>query len=382
MVSYRWPARLRRMEHKRIEGATIIDDLYAGAMETPRWERAILRIADELGSHCAGLFALDLTTGRVLRDEGYRVPHIAIEEYREWAARDPRRELMMPVSPLQPMGEAHLMPLSQWRRTPIFNEFLKRYDCTYFLCTHLHKSDGNSVALSFQGTLDRGPFTDADRARLQPYVGHLARALEIRDRLEQHAVRADTLAESMNRATFGLMVLDDSGRVLEANPVVEQLMRRDASLSVDRSGRLQLRGRAHAELRHWLQHGRSSSGRPEATITVPRHLQAPLSLMLTPVSAATPLWIGSGPRWILFVFDPDAGALPSVEMLSKALQVSDREAEVALLLAQGLDPREVAERLGISLHTVRDHLKSVFAKTGTRSQVNLVRRILRMPTDA
>jgi len=348
-------------------------------MDFPRWERAILRIADLLGSHCAGLFAMDLTTGRILRDEGYRVPPIAIEEYREWAPRDPRRPLMMPVRALQPMGEAHLMPLSQWQRSPIFNEFLKRYDCTYFLCTQLHKSDQKVVVLSFQGTLDRGPFGDTDREHLQPYVEHLARSLEIRDRLEQHAVRAESLAASMNRATFGLMVLDEQGRVLEANPVAEQLLRGDPNIATNRSGHLRLRGRADAELKHWLLYGRSSKGAPEATITVSRHLAPPLTLMLTPVNAAPPLWIGSGPRWILFVFDPVVGELPRAPMLAKALRISDREGEVALLLAQGLDVREVAERLGISLHTVRDHLKSIFSKTGVRSQVDLVRKILRMP---
>jgi len=104
--------------------------------------------------------------------------------------------------------------------------------------------------------------------------------------------------------------------------------------------------------------------------------------MLAPVSALMPLWIGTGPRWLVFVFDLAAVALPSAPTLCKVLRISDREAEVALLLANGLDLRAVAERLGISLHTVRDHVKSVFSKTGARSQVDLVRRILRLPLGA
>ena len=104
--------------------------------------------------------------------------------------------------------------------------------------------------------------------------------------------------------------------------------------------------------------------------------------MLAPVSALMPLWIGTGPRWLVFVFDLAAAALPSAPTLCKVLRISDREAEVALLLANGLDLREVAERLGISLHTVRDHVKSIFSKTGARSQVDLVRRILRLPLGA
>ena len=103
--------------------------------------------------------------------------------------------------------------------------------------------------------------------------------------------------------------------------------------------------------------------------------------MLAPVSALMPLWIGTGPRWLVFVFDLAAAALPSAPTLCKVLRISDREAEVALLLANGLGLREDG-LLGISLHTVRDHVKSVFSKTGARSQVDLVRRILRLPLGA
>jgi DNA-binding CsgD family transcriptional regulator len=49
-----------------------------------------------------------------------------------------------------------------------------------------------------------------------------------------------------------------------------------------------------------------------------------------------------------------------------------RESEIAVLLAEGLDLKTIALRLGAGRGTVREHLKHVFEKTGARSQVALV----------
>lgn len=55
--------------------------------------------------------------------------------------------------------------------------------------------------------------------------------------------------------------------------------------------------------------------------------------------------------------------------------VTDREREVATLVARGLTTEALAERLFLSPWTVQDHLKSIFEKTGTRSRRQLRARI-------
>ena len=42
---------------------------------------------------------------------------------------------------------------------------------------------------------------------------------------------------------------------------------------------------------------------------------------------------------------------------------------------QGLSTRHMAHALALSPHTVQDHLKSIFAKTGVRSRSELVSQI-------
>ena len=69
---------------------------------------------------------------------------------------------------------------------------------------------------------------------------------------------------------------------------------------------------------------------------------------------------------------------PSVDgaaVTSAADGLTQREREVALLVADGLRSREVAERLGIASQTVKSHLKTIFDKLGVRNRVELARRL-------
>lgn len=56
--------------------------------------------------------------------------------------------------------------------------------------------------------------------------------------------------------------------------------------------------------------------------------------------------------------------------------LTPREVEIVLLLIHGLCNKEIAARCGISLQTVKDHLRHVYDKTGIRQRTALMARIL------
>lgn len=59
-------------------------------------------------------------------------------------------------------------------------------------------------------------------------------------------------------------------------------------------------------------------------------------------------------------------------LYSRVAGLTAREAELLGHLVDGSDTRELARRLDVSEHTVQDHLKAIFAKTGTRSRRRVV----------
>jgi DNA-binding CsgD family transcriptional regulator len=58
-------------------------------------------------------------------------------------------------------------------------------------------------------------------------------------------------------------------------------------------------------------------------------------------------------------------------LLLKAYGLTEREQEVTQLVLRGATTAQVAQRLAISPHTVNDHLKSIFEKTGARTRGEL-----------
>jgi DNA-binding CsgD family transcriptional regulator len=79
---------------------------------------------------------------------------------------------------------------------------------------------------------------------------------------------------------------------------------------------------------------------------------------------------------VVFVTDPEREDPPVPEILQRLYGLTPSEAAVALAVAQGHDPRHIAEELRIGIPTVRTHLYRAMAKTDTRRQAELVRVLL------
>lgn len=82
----------------------------------------------------------------------------------------------------------------------------------------------------------------------------------------------------------------------------------------------------------------------------------------------------------VFVNNPERAPVPDAQMLRDWYDLTPAEARVATLLASGLNLDEIVNRLGIGANTARTHLKSIFGKTDTRRQGELIRLLLSNPT--
>jgi len=81
---------------------------------------------------------------------------------------------------------------------------------------------------------------------------------------------------------------------------------------------------------------------------------------------------------VLLVCDTAPAQMIPMEVLEDIFNLTSTEAHIAVAIASGQRLAEIAADRGIGIETVRTHAKRVFAKTKTRSQVELVALLTRL----
>ena len=88
---------------------------------------------------------------------------------------------------------------------------------------------------------------------------------------------------------------------------------------------------------------------------------------------------GSESFALILVSDPSSLSRPRTALMQQLFGLTPAESRLTDLLLNGLEVREAAERLLITLETARFHLKRVLTKTGTHRQTELMRLMLSLP---
>ena len=65
--------------------------------------------------------------------------------------------------------------------------------------------------------------------------------------------------------------------------------------------------------------------------------------------------------------------LSEIQARESVATLTQRELETVRLLSMGLSTKDAADKMCVTIHTVRAHLKAAARKTGTRSRVALLR---------
>lgn len=345
----------------------LVDRIYEAAFVPEQWVSALEGLAAASGSASGGMLVFDGD-----RPVGVRATSLTREIFETFSASDLwRQSERLPHYQAHPVSgfvraddyfPAHL----QARDGPL--QMMRQRGLDWQSGTIIPLPTGELVAFTFERSVADGPHDSQALALLQSMHSHLARAgmMAARLRLERARNTADTLQ------ALGLpgAVLTRGGRVLAVNPLFEAMPAIFAARASDRialadAGANGVFGKAME---------RAAASLPVTlSVPVPATEKHPAMVVhLLPLRRAA-FDIFAGGEVLLVATMPSASAMvPSANVLHGLFDLTPAEARLAAALAEGRTLRQAATGHGNQFSTARSQLESIFRKTGTNKQSQLV----------
>jgi DNA-binding CsgD family transcriptional regulator len=264
------------------------------------------------------------------------------------------------------IADTHLLDADVRKRDPFYQEFCRDWGL------------GGFVAWTFDLMGERWAYTLMPRdpmsltpetlALLDVFRPAADRACTLASTIS--ATRARSVAEGLELAGRPTAVLDHTGRVAFMTPAAEALLGHGFSVQ---GGYLSSDHReSDAQLRK-LAALAGRALRPHLVNFAIHRRDGRRPIVAMPMHAGDHGLEGlPGARVLLMLADLHGEGVPGVRILSDAFGLSAREAELAKRLLAGDSLEEAAAAMQISVSTVRQMVKRVFAKTNTSRQAELV----------
>jgi DNA-binding CsgD family transcriptional regulator len=347
---------------------TLADRLYEAALVPELWTETCETIALAAGSSTASIFTIDGSGNH----RYVTTPNIA-DAFAEFVRSEHRFNNVRPARgmerfPFSFAREIDIMSGQEFEDDPIRREFLLPYGMEWEAGWAFQEPTGHVVVISMMRAKGLTHFSDEQLARLNLLKPHLARAAYISSRLAFNEARSMT--ETLSMLGLPAAVIGDGGQTIAMNPEMEDLSPRIRSGAGDR---LVLEGTgANALLEDAIEHYKAQASPAVQSLPMAgRDGAAPLILHLLPVRRAA-RDIFSRSMAVLAVTQVGQVGPPDMRVLCGLFDLTPAEARVARGIAMAQTPEMIAAALGISLETVRSHLKKIMLKTGTARQAELV----------
>ena len=353
---------------------------YDAAFDPRKWQDFCQKLDAVVDGAYVGLHAHDLRVGK---NAGYymtRHPEAFVESYRQYYdALNPILPGLLRTRIGEPVETEEIISYEELFATEYYNDWMRPQENIGAGCgIVLFRSPTRLVTVGCQIRLVDADAKLGGLMRLLRLLGpHLQRAFEVQRALEGKVLTDQLGWQALEALETPVVFLDRLLRPLHMNRAARALFEERLALRLGSGGRLAL---VDADADGFLQSAVAAILAGECTYEKtarPLRLragEAPVVLRVVPVP----------PRQIELFPGPFSAAAPPVAMLSlgaakptpqMALAIfglTPAETALALSLAGGRSLARHAEARRVSIHTVRNQLRSVFAKTGTSRQSELV----------
>lgn len=370
------------------EFIAFIDLIYAAVLDCTLWPTVLERLGELTGTMQSIIATMDRRTNIFDSISRRTIAELDASYKNYWAYHNP----LWARCSAQPVGTVYaldtLMAPQDFAKTPIFNEWWKPADYSLaMLGANLRGEEQVSSMICVINPCGHEALTNEQIRLFKAAVPHITRALRIHRQLWTLNHVQGPMPERFEGMHQGAVLVDADANVLFINAAARSLLDAGDGL-VLKGGCLATSDGADSLRRLIGSCGRAGGpflrGRLGSEIEVQRGSQrAALKLTVMPLRSKNPAaeisWLGlRAPVAIVTIADPELSRRRLAQDLHERYGLTAAEAELAAEIVKGDGREAAAKRRGISVATARSQLSSIFEKTRTHRQAELVHLLLEL----
>ncbi len=266
----------------------------------------------------------------------------------------------------------------------IIATFGARYSAGYKL---LHDQDILVVMLILTSE-SRQPLDQVDLDFVNRLTPHIKRVMQLQKHLYQFSMGALVGYALINKLHQPVILLSLTGNVLHANDAAYRLMQQTEIIKIQNSSLVmpepylsEFRKNCHEfELCYRAGNYIPELEKNDSCIKIMNVNKETLFVFSSLIIPETSMKsFGTRPLAMLTFYHPDFAPAVDAQLLSTALGLTPAECRIALLLMGGLSLKQIAHENQVTINTIKTQLKSIYEKTDTNKQSDLVKLLLNFP---
>ena len=363
--------------------AEALDAVYQSATTPALWSEALRRVGAVTGTNCVSLVTKDRRTSAG-HAAAWGVDEAGQREYLDvWLGRNVLHQHTRSWRVGEVETDQDILPKHEFLRSDYYNGFLKPRDMHAMLRVATYVDDDTVQTLALTRPRSAGEYQRADAEELRPLLRHVQRAALISRHLQETQEIVSGYSAALERSSTGVILLSRRGKVIFANAVANALTAAGAGLRL-RGGHLSAtQSSDDATLQRMIAGAVGLSNGVEnlrggAVRIAADTGKGACTVVVGPLDGRAA--IGEhAPAALMLLSRPGAATSRPAWMLRSLYDLSAAETLVAERLMQGESPEQAAAALGIKTSTARWHLASLYRKTDTKRQAELVCLLLSLP---
>lgn len=222
------------------------------------------------------------------------------------------------------------------------------------------------AGIEFDASLRLGISAQPPTALVTLISDSLKRVLELRSL----RIQTNLLRRALETTSNLVLLFDYEGSILFANPSADRLLSQQTEHEILGSDNNHPRQPLFTLLSSIVEQVALDKG---AESLWSGTIELEKGRMMACEVTAIPSPASDGPNAVLVALQPaESESDTRIQDFSSSHGLSPREQEVLLLVGRGLTTAAMADELGISPHTIRDHLKHLYRKTGAKGRNELL----------